>query len=104
MLMAGEFASWSSNMAYTLPLALLLFAAAFLTPKLFQVDTIAIVMRQASQLGIVAIGQTMILLVAGLDLSVGGVIVMTSVAVAEVSNGRDEMVLPAILVSHGAWA
>ena len=82
-------------------LALLLFAAAFLTPKLFQVDTIAIVMRQASQLGIVAIGQTMILLVAGLDLSVGGVIVMTSVAVAEVSNGRDEMVLPAILVSLG---
>ncbi len=82
-------------------LALLLTAAAFLTPKLFQVDTIAIVMRQASQLGIVAIGQTMILLVAGLDLSVGGVIVMTSVAVAEVSNGRDEMVLPAILIALG---
>ncbi len=85
-------------------LALLLIVAAFLTPKLFQVDTIAIVMRQASQLGIVAIGQTMILLVAGLDLSVGGVIVMTSVVVAEVSNGQNEMVLPAIIIALGLGA
>ena len=77
-------------------LALLLVAAAFLTPKLFAVDTIALVMRQASQLGIVAIGQTMILLVAGLDLSVGGIFIMTSVIVAEVGNGRNEMVIPAI--------
>ncbi len=82
-------------------LGILLFAALFLTPKLYEVDTIAVVMRQASQLGIVAIGQTMILLVAGLDLSVGGVIVLTSVIVAEVSNGRDEMVLSAILISLG---
>ena len=62
-------------------LAILLLAAFFLTPKLYQVDTIAVVMRQASQLGIVAIGQTMILLVAGLDLlGRRNVIVMTSVA------------------------
>ena len=79
-----------------LALALLLLAAAFLTPKLFAVDTIAVVMRQASQLGIVAIGQTLVLLVAGLDLSVGGIFVMTSVVVAVVGNGRNEMVIPAI--------
>lgn len=85
-------------------LGILLLAAAFLTPKLYEVDTIAVVMRQASQLGIVAIGQTMILLVAGLDLSVGGVIVLTSVIVAEVSNGRDEMVLPAVLIALGFGA
>ncbi len=87
-----------------LALGILLLAAAFLTPKLYEVDTIAVVMRQASQLGIVAIGQTMILLVAGLDLSVGGVIVLTSVIVAEVSNGRDEMVLPAVLIALGFGA
>ena len=80
-------------------LGILLLVAAFLTPKLFNEDTIAIVLRQAAQLGIVAIGQTLILLVAGLDLSVGGVILMTSIAVAEVSNGRDEMVLPAVLIA-----
>lgn len=87
-----------------LALGILLLAAVFLTPKLYEVDTIAVVMRQASQLGIVAIGQTMILLVAGLDLSVGGVIVLTSVIVAEVSNGRDEMVLPAVLIALGFGA
>ena len=80
-------------------LAVLLLAATVLTPKLFEVNTIAVVMRQASQLGIVAIGQTMILLVAGLDLSIGGIFLMTSIVVADVTNGRDEMVLPAILIS-----
>ena len=80
-------------------LAILLLAAAVLTPKLYAVDTIAVVMRQASQLGIVAIGQTLVLLVAGLDLSVGGIFIMTSVVVAEVGNGRNEMILPAILIA-----
>lgn len=83
---------------YIALLALLL-AGAVLTPKLYDVNTIAVVMRQASQLGIVAIGQTMILLVAGLDLSIGGIFIMTSIVVAEVTNGRDEMVLPAIVIS-----
>ena len=55
--------------------------------------------RQCAQLGIIAIGQTMVMLVAGLDLSVGGVIVMTSMVVAEVSNGRNEMIPAAIVVA-----
>ena len=83
---------------YIALLALLL-SAVFLTPKLYDVNTIAVVMRQASQLGIVAIGQTMILLVAGLDLSIGGIFIMTSIVVAEVTNGRDDMVIPAILIA-----
>jgi ribose/xylose/arabinose/galactoside ABC-type transport system permease subunit len=54
---------------------------------------------QCAQLGIIAIGQTMVMLVAGLDLSVGGVIVMTSMVVAEVSYGRNEMIQFAILIA-----
>ena len=54
---------------------------------------------QCAQLGIIGIGQTMVMLVAGLDLSVGGVIVMTSMVVAEVSNGRNEMIQFAILIA-----
>ena len=87
-----------------LALGILLIIAWFLTPNLYEVDTIAVIMRQTSQLGIVAIGQTMILLVAGLDLSVGGVIVLTSVIVAEVSNGNNEMVLISILTALGFGA
>jgi ribose/xylose/arabinose/galactoside ABC-type transport system permease subunit len=41
----------------------------------------------------------MVMLVAGLDLSVGGVIVMTPMVVAEVSNGRNEMIQFAILIA-----
>lgn len=88
-----------ANYGVYIALLVLLLAAAVLTPKLYAVNTIAVVMRQASQLGIVAIGQTMILLVAGLDLSIGGIFIMTSIVVAEVTNGRDEMVIPAILIS-----
>ena len=54
---------------------------------------------QCAQLGIIAIGQTMVMLVVGLDLSVGGVIVMTSIVAAEVSNGRNEMIQFAILIA-----
>lgn len=82
-------------------LGILLIIARILTPNIYEVDTITVVMRQASQLGIVAIGQTMILLIAGLDLSIGGAIVLTSVVIAEVSNGRDEMVIVSILIALG---
>ena len=101
---AWQLRKWVVDFGVYMALGILLLAAALLTPKLYEVDTIAVVMRQASQLGIVAIGQTMILLVAGLDLSVGGVIVLTSVIVADFSNGRDEMVLPAILIALGFGA
>ena len=80
-------------------LSILLVAAAFLTPNLYTTQTLAIVLRQASQLGIVAIGQTLVLLIAGLDLSISGVIVMTSLAVARVSNGQDELIPLSILVA-----
>lgn len=88
-----------ANYGVYIALLALLLAATVLTPRLYDVNTIAVVMRQASQLGIVAIGQTMILLVAGLDLSIGGIFLMTSIVVADVTNGRDEMVIPAILIA-----
>ena len=82
-----------------LALLILLLVASYITPDLFEEDTLAVMFRQSAQLGIIAIGQTMVMLVAGLDLSVGGVIVMTSMVVAEVSNGRDELIPLSILVA-----
>lgn len=80
-------------------LAVVLAAAIFITPDLYSQQTMFVVLRQASQLGIVAIGQTLVLLVAGIDLSVSGVIVLTSVIIAQVSRGQDTMLLPAILLA-----
>ena len=82
-----------------LTLVILLIISALITPKMFEKETLAVMFRQCAQLGIIAIGQTMVMLVAGLDLSVGGVIVMTSMVVAEVSNGRNEMIPVAILIA-----
>ncbi len=80
-------------------LAILLIAALILTPNLFNEQALTVLLKQSAQLGIIAIGQTLALLVAGLDLSVGGVIFMTSVIIARVSNGVDEALPLAIGVS-----
>jgi ribose/xylose/arabinose/galactoside ABC-type transport system permease subunit len=80
-------------------LGVLLVIAAFLTPELYSERMRFVVFRQAAQLGIVTIGQTLVLLVAGLDLSVGGVIVLTSVIIAEVSGGRESGLPLALLVA-----
>src|SRR6185369_2097602 len=71
-------------------LAILLVIALILTPDLYS-KSIFVVLKQASQLGIIAIGQTLVLLVAGLDLSIGGVVFLTSIIIARVSNGDDGM-------------
>ena len=48
-------------------LALLLAIAFFITPEIYSRNTLFLILRQASQLGLVAIGQTLVMLVAGLD-------------------------------------
>jgi len=84
---------------YGVYLTLVILISALITPNMFEKETLAVMFRQCAQLGIIAIGQTLVMLVAGLDLSVGGVIVMTSMVVAEVSNGRNEMIPVAILIA-----
>lgn len=80
-------------------LALLMLVALIATPSVFSPQSLALNLRQAGQLGLVAIGQTLVLLVAGLDLSVGGVIVLTNVIIADLSDGRNEALPFAMLVS-----
>ncbi|MBK8025846.1 MAG: ABC transporter permease [Chloroflexi bacterium] len=80
-------------------LALLLVVALLITPNLYSSQTLTVLLKQSAQLGIIAIGQTLVLLVAGLDLSVGGVIFLTSVVIARVSNGVDAMLPVAIGLS-----
>ncbi|MEZ4729810.1 MAG: ABC transporter permease [Caldilineaceae bacterium] len=87
-----------------LSLAILLIVAAVVTPSLYSGNTLFLILRQASQLGIVAIGQTLVILVGGLDLSVTGVIVLTSVVIAEVGNGQNSLILPGVLLALGVGA
>lgn len=55
--------------------------------------------RSAAPLGIVAIGQTIVLLVGGLDLSIGTCMSMTNLILASVMNGSSGRAPQAILVS-----
>ncbi|MFO7321962.1 MAG: ABC transporter permease [Chloroflexota bacterium] len=85
-------------------LATLLVLALIFTPDLYKAQNLTLILRQAAQLGLVAIGQTLVLLVAGLDLSVGGVIVLTNVVIAEVSNGDNARLPLALAVALGLGA
>ncbi len=80
-------------------LLVLLIVGLFVTPQIYSPANLFLALRQASQLGLVAIGQTLVLLAAGLDLSVTGVIVVTATTIAQVGGSQNSMLIPAILVA-----
>jgi len=57
------------------------------------------IMRQASPLGIAAMGQTLVLLVGGIDLSVGATISMVNLVTASLMMGKMENLFGSVLVS-----
>lgn len=83
-------------------LVVLLLVAAVVTPAFYSPTNLANVSRQAAILGVVAIGQTFVLLVRGLDLSVGAVMGLAMIVAAEVTGGRDAAVPLALAVGLGA--
>ncbi|MBA2272931.1 MAG: ABC transporter permease [Actinobacteria bacterium] len=74
-------------------------AAAMATPEFYSITNLVNVLRQASILGIVAIGQTFVLLAAGIDLSVGGVMGMSMIIAAQVSGGDDSSLVAAVALA-----
>lgn len=61
---------------------LLWVALAIATPTFFTERNIANLMRQSATIGVIAIGQTFVIISAGIDLSVGSVVALSSVTVA----------------------
>lgn len=62
------------------------------------------VLRQGSPLAVVALGQTVVILAGGLDVSVGAVISLSTVVAARVMNGEPSMVAPTVLIVLGLAA
>jgi ribose transport system permease protein len=81
-----------------LVVALLFLLARFIAPSFLDPIHILNVIRQASGLGIVTIGQTIVLITGGLDLSNGAVITLVDVIAATILNGKNDLLLPVILV------
>lgn len=73
---AGAYGVWVA-------LGALFLVAAITAPEFYSVGNVQDVLRRASILGIVTMGQVLVLMTAGLDLSVGAMIGFTAVLIAE---------------------
>jgi ribose/xylose/arabinose/galactoside ABC-type transport system permease subunit len=80
-------------------LALVLVLAAVTTPGFYSDDVLRLVLFQAGLIGVTAVGQTLVLLVAGIDLSIGAVMGLTTVIVATYTLGDDGRVGGAVLLA-----
>ncbi len=80
--------------AIYLVLSLLFLVAAIASPIFLLERNLANVIRQAAILGVVATGQTFVILAGGIDLSVASVIAFMSILSANLTVGKNEMVLP----------
>src|SRR5689334_14452114 len=78
-------------------LAALLTATAIVAPEFFQVRNVLNVARQASIVGVVAIGMTYVILTGGIDPSVGSILALTAVITADLVNAGVPM--PVIILA-----
>jgi ribose transport system permease protein len=81
-----------------LGLLVLLAVSAIASPQSFNAQDLLNLAKQASGLGIVSIGQTLVILTGGIDLSVGSIITLVHVLSVGIIMGRPEMVLPIALL------
>ncbi|MCS5497601.1 ABC transporter permease [Cnuibacter physcomitrellae] len=80
-------------------LIVVLVAAVITTPGSFTVDVLRLVLFQIGLIGVTAIGQTLVLLVGGIDLSIGAVMTLATVIVATTTNGDDSALLVAVVLA-----
>ncbi len=81
-----------------LVIVLLLVSAAIVTPGYLRPHNLMLLLRQAAPLGIIAIGQLLVILVAGLDLSVGELVSTSAVVAGIYITGATDRILPAVLI------
>ncbi len=82
----------------------ILILAAVVSPKFFQTKNLFNILRQASALGVLAIGQTVVVVSGGIDLSVAAVMQLAGVTIAEMTKGENTLVwvaLPTVLMAGG---
>ncbi|MGH2382934.1 MAG: ABC transporter permease [Candidatus Limnocylindria bacterium] len=76
----------------------LIFLLGIVSPRSVEPRHLLDLARQGSALGLVALGQTVVILTGGLDLSVGSIVILADVVAAQLIAGRDERVIPVILL------
>lgn len=77
---------------------LMILAWGILVPGSLSVDQLLIISRQASALGIIVLGQAAVIMVGGIDLSVGSTVMITNIFCIAVMHGSNANVLMGLLV------
>jgi ribose/xylose/arabinose/galactoside ABC-type transport system permease subunit len=85
-------------------LLLLVVVVAGTEPVLLHGSSIQLLLRQVSVLGLLAVGQTVVMLTGGIDLSVGSVVLVVNLIAASMLDGKDSNNLAAIAVCLGIGA
>ncbi len=84
-----------------LAVAILVGFGAILSPGFAEPGHLLLILNLAAFLGLVAAGQTLVILAAGIDLSVSAVITLAGVVSATIMNGANDQLLVGILISLG---
>lgn len=85
-------------------LLLVLIITAVIAPAFYKPINLYNVLRQSAALGVASIGQTFVILGAGIDLSVGAVMGLAVVLAADISGGTNALALPAVIITLAAAA
>lgn len=88
-----------STLTPALGLVIIVVVALAVAPEFFAPANLSNLSRQAGILALVAAGQTLVLLVRGVDLSVGATITLSMVIVARLSQGENDRLFFAIAVA-----
>jgi len=85
---------------------ILFFAGGFINPAFVNLDSAINVVRLSAFLGIIAAGQTLVIISGGegIDLSAGTVVTLSAILVFRITNGQNELVIGALAVALAAGA
>ncbi len=89
--------------AYALALAITLIASV-LSPNFREPANLTNILRQSIVLGLVAIGQSIVVISGGIDMSIGMVARVTALSVAILFGGNGALVVPLVLLGLGIGA
>jgi ribose transport system permease protein len=76
-------------------------ASGLISPAMFRAGQVMNILQVASFLGVIACGQTLVLLAGGIDLSQAGVVTLVNIVAAEVMAGRASAIGAAVVVCVG---
>jgi ribose/xylose/arabinose/galactoside ABC-type transport system permease subunit len=100
----GQAKRVAQSLAPLAGVAVVLVLAGVTTPSFYTSGNLNLVLFQLGIIGVTAIGQTFVLLIGGIDLSIGSVIGLTTVIVATTTGGSNKQLVLAVLLAVAAGA